>query len=647
MEAAKPPPIGYLDDHSVRDHVRMATATEGEAGTAAASRPHAPRLGYIPALDGLRAVAVIAVLLYHADVPWWKGGFLGVDVFFVISGYLITCLLLADWANHSNLGLGRFWYRRARRLLPALFVMLAVVSLYAALFLPDVLAQLRGEVLAAVFYVENWFLIFRDLSYFQAAGRPPLLQHVWSLAVEEQCYLLWPIILLAALKVWGGQKRRILLALLAGVVVSTALMAILYHPFTDPSRPYYGTDTRAAALLLGAALAFVWAPWKLQGRTGRNAGMVLDVAAGVSAVVLLWMFHTVSFLDRGLWRGGFLVAAIVSAVLIAATVHPKAKVSASVLGLAVFRWIGVRAYGIYLWHWPIFMVTRPHSDIDLTGLPLLILRLVLTFGIAALSYHYLEEPIRHGALERWWASYKATTGTRRSVANKWLAVGAAVTAVALLFVTVQMVGAEASGPPGGFPKESSVLITPSTSTPPSTIAGATTTAPPSGLRAGYVTAVGDSVMLGSSDALKKILNTVIGAGSEVTVVDAAESRQYAAGVDEVQSLKDQGLLGDRVVIHLGTNGEVDPAQFDRLMGIVSGARRVVIVNVKAPRGWEGPDNETLASGIKKYKNAVLVDWNKVGNENPGWFYNDGIHLNPEGRLAYAELVTNALTKGQP
>ena len=642
--------IAYLGGGSVRDHVRMATATEGEAGAStAASHTRAPRLGYIPALDGLRAVAVLAVLLYHADVPWWRGGFLGVDVFFVISGYLITCLLLADWTNHGNLGLGRFWYRRARRLLPALFVMLAVVSLYAALFLPDVLDQLRGEVLAAVFYVENWFLVFRDLSYFQAAGRPPLLQHVWSLAVEEQFYLLWPIILLVAFKVWGGNKKRVLLAVLAGVVVSTALMAILYQPFHDPSRVYYGTDTRAAALLLGAALAFVWAPWKLQGRTGRNAGMVLDVAAGISALVLLWMFHTVSFLDQGLWRGGFLVAAIVSAVLIAATVHPKAKVSAAVLGLAVFRWIGVRAYGIYLWHWPIFMVTRPHSDIGLTGLPLLILRLALTFGIAALSYHYLEEPIRHGALERWWSSYKASTGSRRAATNKWLAIGAGLTVVALLFVTARMVTAEASGPPGGFPKESSVLITPSTTAPPSTLPGAATTttvAAPNGLRAGYVTTVGDSVMLGSKDALLKILNQVIGAGSEVTVVDAAESRQYAAGVDEVQSLKDQGLLGDRVVIHLGTNGEIDPAQFERLMGIVSGAKRVVIVNVKAPRSWEGPDNDTLANEVKKYKNAVLVDWNKEGNANPGWFYNDGIHLNPEGRLAYAELITNALTEGQ-
>jgi peptidoglycan/LPS O-acetylase OafA/YrhL len=526
--------------------------------------------------------------------------------------------------------------------------MLAVVSLYAALFLPDVLAQLRGEVVAALVYVENWFLVFRNLSYFQAAGRPPLLQHVWSLAVEEQFYLLWPLILFAALKTWGGQRKRILLGVLAGVVASTVLMAVLYRPFHDPSRVYYGTDTRVAALLLGAALAFVWAPWRLRGKTGHNAGAVLDVAAGVSALVLLWMFHTVSYLDHGLYRGGFLVAAIVSAILIAATVHPKAKVSATVLGFAVFRWIGVRAYGIYLWHWPIFMITRPHSDVELTGLPLLVLRLALTFGIAALSYHYLEEPIRHGALERWWAHYKASTGAPRARTNKWLGVTGAVVAVLGLFVVVQMAGAEASGPPGGFPKQAAVVIKPEVTTtlvPTTTIPGATTTTLPSNLVPGRVSAVGDSVMLGAAQDLANIVNTFY--GPNTAWVDAAESRQFTTGVDVVQALKDQGQLGDRVVIHLGTNGEIDPAQLDRLLTMLSDAKRVVVLNVHAARVWTGPDNDTLANTVKKYKNAVLLDWNQAGNENSAWFYNDGIHLNPTGRLAYAEMVVGKLNEGLP
>src|SRR3954467_9507010 len=302
---------------------------------------HAPaRLGYIPALDGLRALAVVAVLLYHADQKWIPGGFLGVDVFFVISGYLITCLLLSDWQQTGGVGLKRFWYRRARRLLPALFAMLFVVSLYAILFLPDVLSQLRGEVISALLYVENWFLVFRNLSYFQSAGRPPLLQHVWSLAVEEQYYLFWPLILVVVLTVWGKSRRALLIGVLAGVAISTIEMAILYHPYPDPSRVYYGTDTRVAALLLGSALAFVWAPWRLIGRTGRNAGIVLDLVAGGSAFLLLWMFLHIGEFDPGLYnRGGFLAVAAVSALLLAATVHPASKFVPWMLGFPVFRWI--------------------------------------------------------------------------------------------------------------------------------------------------------------------------------------------------------------------------------------------------------------------------------------------------------------------
>src|SRR3954471_15845619 len=432
------------------------------AGVAAPDRvapEHAPpRLGYIPALDGLRALAVVAVLLYHADQAWIPGGFLGVDVFFVISGYLITCLLLSDYQQTNGIGLKRFWYRRARRLLPALFAMLFVVSLYAILFLPDVLSQLRGEVIAALLYVENWFLIFRDLSYFQSAGRPPLLQHVWSLAVEEQYYLFWPLILMLVLTVWGKSRKALLIGVLAGVVISTVEMWILYHPYTDPSRVYYGTDTRVAALLLGSALAFVWAPWRLIGRTGRNAGILLDAIAVLSGIALFYMFLNVHDFDPSLYRGGFLIVAIVSTLLIAATVHPASKLVPWLLGFGVLRWIGVRSYGIYLWHWPIYMVTRPHSDLPLTGLPLLVLRLALTLVAAALSYRFVEEPIRHGALERSWDRFRSSSGEAHRRLAARLTVAGVVLGVGLLVIVVGLGNGGSAAAPAGLGDKTSVVI---------------------------------------------------------------------------------------------------------------------------------------------------------------------------------------------
>src|SRR5919199_3682700 len=220
------------------------------------------RLPYLPGLDGLRALAVTAVLLYHADLKWIPGGFLGVEIFFVISGYLITALLLSEWRQKGTISLKNFWLRRARRLLPALYVLLVVTLAFAVVFLPGEVAGLRGDVLAAVGYVTNWYLIFGQESYFESVGRPSMLQHLWSLAVEEQFYLIWPVVLAVGLGVGATRlrRRRVLTVALLGAAASALAMALLYTPGVDPSRVYYGTNTRATGLLFGAALAFLWSP---------------------------------------------------------------------------------------------------------------------------------------------------------------------------------------------------------------------------------------------------------------------------------------------------------------------------------------------------------------------------------------------------
>ncbi len=425
-------------------------------------------------------------------------------------------------------------------------------------------------------------------------------------------------------------------------------MAILYHPYTDPSRVYYGTDTRVAALLLGSALAFVWAPWRLIGRTGRNAGVLLDAVAVLSGIVLFYMFLNVHDFDPSLYRGGFLLVAIVSALLIAATVHPASKLVPWLLGFGVFRWIGVRSYGIYLWHWPIYMVTRPHSDLPLTGLPLLVLRLTLTFLAAAASYKYIEEPIRHGALERQWARYKtAPAETKRSLMTRFT-LGATGLVVGLVIIVVGLGNGGSAATPVGFGKRTDVVVQPGDTIGTTTTRawarrpprprppppGTPTTVP--GTPVTTMTAIGDSVMLGAYVPLKSTVDTMFNAS--VLGVDAAESRQFSAGVDLIQSYKDKGQLGQIVLVQLGTNGPIDPGDFDRMMGILADRKKVLLINAKEPRSWEQQVNDTLADGAKRYKNAVLVDWHSFGVAHPEFFYErpDPPAI-PTGAVAYAQL----------
>jgi peptidoglycan/LPS O-acetylase OafA/YrhL/CubicO group peptidase (beta-lactamase class C family) len=413
--------------------------------TQEAGAPATGALHYIPGLDGLRALAVLAVLLYHADLPVY-GGFLGVESFFVISGFLITALLLADWDAHGRVRLGHFWWRRARRLLPALFALLAGVALLTAALLPGELARLGGEILAALAYVTNWHLIAGGQPYFDAVERPSLLRHLWSLAVEEQFYLAWPLLFAGGMRLLGS--RRLGALALLGALVSAALMAALGAD--EPSRVYYGTDTRAGGLLLGVALAFVWAPGRAPALARPGAGAALDAAGFVALAGLLWAYVA---LDDGhplLYRGGVALVAVATAVVVAAATHPAARLLPRLLELPALRWVGVRSYSLYLWHWPIFMVTRPGLDVPADGPALQAARFAAAFALAALSYRWIELPVRNGALERAWAGLRRpgvsaadTLPTRTP--QLWLRLWGPMASVAVLGLGVSYVGASIAG----------------------------------------------------------------------------------------------------------------------------------------------------------------------------------------------------------
>jgi len=619
--------------------------TRSKRGAKTDATSHEPRLGYMPALDGVRAIAVSAVLLYHGNLGWFSGGFLGVDVFFVLSGYLITSVLLdARRANGGPLGLPRFYLHRARRLLPALFLMLAGTVAYTVIFLPHEAAKLRGDLFAALGYVQNWYLILHQQSYFAAAGRPPMLQHLWSLAIEEQFYLVWPLLLGLLLKYWRPTRLKLALGILAAAAASSLLMAVLYRSGADPSRVYYGADTHSSGLLIGAALAILAPPWRLRGKTGRMAPIALEVAGVVGLFAIVWSFVSITEFDDALYRGGYFLFSFVAALVIVVAVHPAARLSHGILASPPMIWIGKRSYGIYLWHWPVYLVTRPGQDIPLTGIPLFVLRVAITLGIAAFSYRFVEMPIRNGALgRRIQAIRQSSTHERRRSLRRLGLVGTGVIATTVL-LGLGLAAAQPAGPPPGFPtkaaripittapKASNQPTSPPTS-PPTSAGPATTLAPldPNG----RVTAIGDSVMLGARNALQRDIGPRL-------QIDADVSRHFGNGLDVVRALRDAGQLGDEVIIHLGTNGTIPEDQFDEMMQLLSGVKRVVVVNLKVDQPWEGPDNETLAAAVPRYPNAVLFDWNAVAREHPEFFVADGVHLTNEGQAYYALVIASKL-----
>ncbi|MBM7107382.1 O-acetyltransferase OatA [Brevibacillus laterosporus] len=350
---------------------------------------------YMPGLDGLRALAVFAVILYHLNVNWAPGGLLGVGVFFVLSGYLITDILISQWKQKGKIDLKDFWIRRAKRLLPAMLVMLIAVVVWLALFDRSHLQALRGEIVAALLYVSNWWLVFHEVSYFESFGPASPFGHFWSLAVEEQFYLVWPLLLLVGLR--NTPRRGKLLGLtLAGVVVSAFAMALLYEPGVDPSRIYYGTDTRAFGLLIGAALAMVWPSSKLSEKVSLPARITLEVLGIAGLATILWMIWYTNQYEDFLYQGGLVLLSIATAVVVAVIAHPASSFG-KLMGAKPLRWIGVRSYGMYLWHYPIIVLSTPTIHTNGTDIPKAIFQIGATIALAALSLRLVEEPIRRGS----------------------------------------------------------------------------------------------------------------------------------------------------------------------------------------------------------------------------------------------------------
>jgi len=577
-------------------------------------------------------VAVLGVVLYHLGLPWLPGGFLGVDVFFVLSGFLITTLVVEEIERTGRLSLRSFYARRARRLLPALFVLLAVLSLLAVVLFPEERGELRRDLVAALLYVSNWSYVLADQSYFEAAGRPPLLQHLWSLAVEEQFYLLWPAVVAAAMVVGRRRVRRVALVA-AGV--SAAWMAALavsggYPVPNDPSRAYFGTDTHAMGLLLGAALATCWTPWRIwtsesswltssRPRPQRVGAAIVDLAGLVALGGVVWTFCSVGEFSPLLYRGGFLALAACTAVLVAALAHPAGLLGR---GLAVqpLRYLGERSYGIYLWHWPLVLVTRPGFELPFGGLASVLLRLGIVLAAAELSYRYVERPVRDGALGelvrrvRWPGS--APASTRAKVVS-----GAVALALSLTTIGVGLFTASASSGPS-----SEEIVQPppgptAHSDPPAAVPGRDS-----------ISVFGDSVVYGAAYELRA-------AGARVS---AGEARTFAEVLAQLSAAAEQGTLARTVVLHAGNNGPVDEEAMQDVLGDLTD-HQVYLVTLHVPRTWQTYNNDVLERAAARYPNVRLLDWYAQASAHEGWLYPDGTHLTAEsGRRGYTTWLLGQL-----
>ena len=600
-------------------------------------------IGYLPGLDGLRAVSVLAVIAYHLELGWATGGYLGVEVFFVVSGYLITSLLLDEQRRTGAVRLGAFWARRARRLLPAVVALLLGVLTWTALVLGGAeVERFRGEALASLLYVQNWHLVLTDEPYFASFGRPSPLRHLWSLAIEEQFYLLWPVVLPALLR--GPARRHAAGVLLLGAAGSVALMAATAD-IAAPERAYYATDTRAFGILLGAALAFGWRPERFRPPISTVARRTLEWGGTAALTALVWQLARRSEYDPWTFPWGFLVVDVTTIAVIVAATHPASGLRRW-LGAAPAAALGRRSYSLYLWHWPVIVFTRPGRDWPLDGAAGLLGRLVLTAVLAEASYRLVEQPFRDGRAQAWLWSVADRASARRLLAP---AVAAATLPVLLLVATVvtattpeaKVVGASTpvtialDMPPA---TATSTTTTTTTTTPPPAMVAATvapTTAPPPPSTVPRpvpdVTVVGESVTLGADPTLRAVL------GQRVQV-DAVEGRSFEQGIELIELLALAGRLTPTVVVHLGTNGVVPSGGLERIAQAVGPDRRLVLTTVRVARPWEGQVNDTIRGFVPTCPNCAIADWHGITGNQPGLTTDDGVHLTDIGKQWYTRMV---------
>jgi peptidoglycan/LPS O-acetylase OafA/YrhL len=571
---------------------------------------------HIPAIDGLRALAVVAVVLYHLGINWIPGGFLGVDLFFVISGYVITRLILDSIESANGLDIREFYAARARRLFPGLLVMIIVTCVVMALFAPDSIRRFISDLPFVLSGTNNWHLVALHQDYFQAIGRPPLLQHTWSLAVEFQFYLIWPIILLI---VWRRFGKRVVrrAALLIATFSGTALFLFSLQADNATagriSHIYFGTDTHSLGLFLGSALAVSWIPRNLTKEISQRAQDFIDGIGVFGFIGLLCIFLFIEEANATLYQIAFPLAGIFGCATIVSLVHPASRFS-PILSNRIFLWVGQRSYGIYLWHWVVFQVTRPGADLTGSLFALNVARVLLVLILADISLRAIEIPIRRGVVQNWFRGMKYRT----KVMQKRQRIFVSTLSVFTLLITGTSIAV-------AWQRDQSIIVEvrPELELPQTVIS-----ADKPGL---WVT--GDSVILG--------IRNKLAAKADIAFINARVGRQIQELVKVVEEDKPK-LLASSVVLNVGNNNAVSREDMVDLMELLKNQPRVIVVNTSVPRTWREGNNKIIGEVVSQYSNATLINWDQIAENHPEFFAPDGVHLVEAGSDVYVAAILDAL-----
>ena len=574
---------------------------------------------YIPAIDGLRAVAVIAVMLYHLGVSWIPGGFLGVDLFFVISGYVITRLLLDSIQRSGGLDLRAFYKSRVRRLLPPLVFMIVTTTLFIGVWAPDTIKRLLIDTPFSLTGFMNWWLVFRQQDYFEAIGRPPLLQHTWSLGVEAQFYFIWPLILLLVLRQLGRKiipAAALVIAIASGIALLVVSLSIDANSSQTVSHVYFGTDTHSIGLFLGAALAVNWIPQNLKVDIAKRAQDVID---GIGVFGFLGILSCFLFIDESnptLYKIAFPLAGLFGCAIIMSIVHPASRFAPLLQGRAIL-WIGERSYAIYLWHWIVFQVTRPSVDLAGASWALYALRVLIVFALADISLRWVELPFRNGYVESWFRGMKYRAKKVRVRQKATLAASILSILIATSLVSVNAIAVSNENIAKLKMEITSKAEVQTQITNPS-----------DGL---WV--VGDSVILGIRNELSN--------RRQVGLINAHVGRQAPELIAVLNKDKSR-MVGAPVIVNMGNNNRLAESEVVSIFEAVKDQPQIIVINTAVPRSWKDENNSLIAQVAANYQNVKIVDWNQISEGHPEYFAPDCVHLVPTGINVFVDAVVAEL-----